>query len=485
MLKGIINSKSKTFLTFCFFFLIGIAIASLINQKIDFVFIYLAAFILVAFVFIYKDDKKIQFTIYCLLITLVGFTRYNFALPKDFKLPENKETITGYISSEPDVRQYGVRYIVLVNSEQKTVNRIKRKLYFKSQLYPRYKYGDELELTCKLENPEPIDNFRYDMYLANFGVFAICRNPKIEKIGTGEGNVVLSGVFAVKNTVASKVNQLWHEPYAGFMAGLLYGYRGGLGSLNELFNITGVTHIIAISGYNITIVASILMAIFVNLRINRKKAFWLIVLGIILFVIFAGASASVVRAGIMGVLVLLARQMGRRNKVANAMALTAVVMTLHNPFVLVWDAGFQLSFLATIGLVYFNPILEKRFRSIPEFMGLKESFISTISAITITLPLILYQFGRLSFVAPIVNVLILWLIPWIMLVGFLAVFAAFVFEPFGLVLAWVGWLGMKYVTLVVEFFARLPFAAYDFSISVWVMIFLYIWSFVFYKKIYL
>lgn len=484
MLYKIIDSKSKTFIAFCFCFLSGIIVAGLINKKIDFVYLYFLLFVIISFVIIFRHDKKWRFIFVGILFFIFAFSRYNLALPKNSDKyihhynGENIE-ITGFVSSEPDIRSDSVKYIV---QSSEPIGRV----YFKSELYPRYEYGDKLKLKCDLFAPEPIEDFRYDMYLARFGVFSICGRPQIEVLhqnDAGQGNLVLKNIFKFKQSVAERVNQLWHEPYAGFVAGLLYGYRGGLGELQEDLNRTGVTHIVAISGYNISIIASILMIIFVYLWIPRKRAFWLISFGILVFVLFAGASGSVVRAGIMGFLVLLAKQLGRLNRMNNALALTAVLMTLHNPYVLLWDAGFQLSFLATMGLIYLAPILHIYFYKIPEFFGFRESFISTISAIIVTLPLILYQFGRLSIVAPIVNVLILWIIPWIMLFGFFSVILSFIFFPLGQVFSWITFVGLKYITSIVEWFSSLSFASIDLQIPLWLVLVLYIGLVFLIKKI--
>jgi competence protein ComEC len=478
MLKNLIKSKSKTFFTFCFCFLLGIFVISIINKQFDFVYLYLTLFIAIAFLIIYWKNKKTRFIIFCILFFTLGISRYLISFPGDSTknishYNGNKKTVIGYISSEPDVRSDGVRYILKIREDN-----LRGKIYFKSTLYPRYSYGDKLEIKCSLEKPENIVGddgqvFRYDMYLARYGVYSLCQNPKIKKIGNKEGNKILLSIFSVKQVVADRINKLWHEPHASFMAGLLYGYRGGLGSLNELFSRTGVTHIVAISGYNITIIATILITLCIHLYIPRKKAFWVITIGIIIFVLFAGASASVVRAGIMGIIVLLAKQVGRTSKVGNVMILTCVVMCLQNPFVLIWDAGFQLSFISTLGLVYLNPIIEKPFRKMPEFFGMKESLVTTFSAIIATLPLILYQFGRLSIVAPVVNILILWILPAIMLLGFMAVVISFLFYPIANLIAWLAWIGLSYIIVVVKWFASLSFAAVDLKIPVWGMIGLY------------
>jgi competence protein ComEC len=476
MLEGITNSKSKTFLTFCFCFLTGISVASLTNLKLDFVYLYISLFVSVAFLIIAWQNKKARFIMLCLAITALGFARYLVAFPPDASLHvstlSGKQKIVGYVATEPDVRMDGVRYIVEVESESELSGRV----YVKSGLYPRHSYGDRFEIDCDIEKPEAIEDFRYDMYLARYGVFAICQNGRISPSTDAQGksgNRILAGIFSLKEVVADRINRLWHEPNASFMAGLLYGYRGGLGNLNELFSRTGVTHIVAISGYNISIIAAILIAICLNLYVPRKKAFWIITVGIVLFVLFAGASASVVRAGIMGVIVLLAKQVGRTSQVGNVMALTCVLMSLHNPFILIWDAGFQLSFISTLGLVYITPLIRDWFVRVPEFLGIRESVISTLSAIIATLPLILYQFGRLSIVAPIVNVLILWIIPAIMFTGFAAVVVSFIFAPAAQVIAWIAWVGLSYIIVVVEWFAGLSFAAVDFRVPVWTMILMY------------
>lgn len=475
-LQEIVNSKSKTFLAFCFCFLAGILFASFVNRKFDFIFLYFFFIFLSGFLIIFWRDQKPRFIFIGLLLFLLAFVRYNLALPDSSKnnisfYNDSDFSFEVVIDAEPDVRIDGVGYIVKPDN-------FSDKVYLKSKLYPRYEYGDRLRLECTLKTPVPIEDFRYDMYLARLGVFSICVNPQIEKIGSGEGNFVLKNILQFKQVFAERINKLWHEPYAGFMAGLLYGYRGGLGDLQTDFNRTGVTHIVAISGYNISVIAIILITFCVHLWIPRKYAFWLVVFGIFLFVIFTGASGSVVRAGLMGCLVLLAQQLGRLNRINNAMALTAVLMTVYNPFVLVWDAGFQLSFLATIGLVYLSPILKNKFKKIPDLFGIKESLISTLSAIIITFPLILYQFGRLSTVAPIVNILILWLIPFVMIFGFLSVFFSFIFYPLGQILSWFTFLMLKYITTVVGFFAGLPFASVELFIPIWVCLLVYLFIFI-------
>jgi competence protein ComEC len=348
-ISQIVQSKSKTFLAFCFCFLCGTAIASLyIHARISGPVIFGISLACIGLVSIFWSNIQARFILLCCIVIIFACVRYGFALPiftddveKTF---DTKQTVIGTIVTEPDRRIDKTNYIV----ETKEYGR----MFVEGTRYPERKYGEVYELYCTIKKPEASDDFRYDMYLARQGIFAICdRGVFGEQVGK-EGNVLFTGVLALKSVVADRINRLWHEPYASFVAGILYGYRGGLGSLNEDFSRTGVTHIVAVSGFNITIIATVLMTMITRFFLPRRKAFWVVVFGVIVFVVFTGMSASVVRAGIMGIITLVAYQLGRLSRIGNTLAATAVVMTLHNPFVLMWDAGFQLSFISTMGLVY-------------------------------------------------------------------------------------------------------------------------------------
>ncbi len=471
-----LHAKSKRFIIACFCFLFGITLASVFDIRLSVIFSVTTALVIVSFFLLYWKQKTQR--IICLFAALffLGMVRYGQVFPTT--LPKEGPThMIAFVAEEPDVRQDRVNYIVQPFFHQTgplvDADLIDTRIFIRSELYPRYSYGDVLDIRCALRYPEPIEDFRYDLYLAKEGIFLSCNQPYIQKLYAGEGNIFLRYLFAFKGTVAQHIAELWHEPYAGFMAGLLYGYRGGLGSLNELFAITGVTHIIAISGYNITLIATLCLTACTYAVIPRKKAFWLVCAIITTFVIFAGASASVVRAGIMGIIVLLARQLGRGSSIAPTMLCCACIMVWFNPLILLFDAGFQLSFLATLGLVYISPIISTRLHAFPALYGIKESVISTLSATISTLPIILYQFERLSIVSIMVNVLVLWILPFTMLFGFISVVSHVFFAPLAAVFSWMSWAMMAYVVYVVRLFASLSFAAVPFAIPLWCCLALY------------
>jgi competence protein ComEC len=458
VILSIVNSKSKTFLSFCFSFLAGVAAVSIFGRP-NIIYLLSCIFIQLFLLGVFWANKRVRF-IACLLICFfAGSARYVVAFPTQL-LPTGGQTLTGFVAADPDIRIGDARYIVQVHSSEFGARRV----YLTTGLYPQYAYGDVVRVQCRLERPEPFDGFRYDMHLAKFGVFSVCRDPHIEKIGEGGGNPVMRSILSFKYHLSSIISLLWPEPHASFMAGLLYGYRGGLGEVQDAFNRTGVSHIVAISGFNITIIAVILMSVLTFFRLRRQRAFWAVCVGIIVFVILVGASPSVVRAAVMGLLALTAQQIGRLSRPIYLLVPAAAAMVALNPFILLWDAGFQLSFAATLGLLSFAPLLEQYFKKIGS---------ETMAAIIATLPLLLYHFGRFSVVAPIVNILILSLIPWLMLVGVLSLISYLLSPTIGLIVAWVAWAGMEYILRVVAWFSALPFAAFEVSVSWWGVVFGY------------
>ncbi len=488
-INNIIYSKSRTFLWFCFSFILGIALSSGIYLDREYLF-FLTLILLVAVLLVIYNFHSLKYRFFALTLLFVtlGVIRFVLSQPviTDKHIAyynEQKLSLVGKVVEEPEFKLEDSVYIVEAQDIPKWKKAAKGRIMVRASIYPEYQYGDVISIYCKLQKPKNSEEFNYANYLARQKIFSLCYYPEISKTKSGEGNVLKSVIFSWKSSLNNKVNELWPEPESSLMAGLLYGARSGFTKeLSDNFSKVGITHIVAVSGYNISIVATFLMSLFIAIGLYRRQAFWFAVLGIILFVIFTGASASVVRAGIMGILVLLANQLGRLSRIGNVLVFTAAVMLLFNPWILLWDAGFQLSFLATLGLVYISPILQEKilkkkifskFSSHSWFAALSEILISTLSAIISTLPLILFQFGRLSLIAPIANILVLWLIPWLMLLGFVSVILSFVFFPLGQLIAWIAGIGLRYIIFITEYFGNKNWAAMPIQINLTILIFSY------------
>jgi len=176
-------------------------------------------------------------------------------------------------------------------------------------------------------------------------------------------------------------------------------------------------------------------------------------------------SASVVRATIMGLLVVVAGHVGRKASPKNILMAAAAVMALLNPRIILWDAGFQLSFLATCGLMFLSPKLKKYFVHVPEKFGLQENLTSTFSAIIMTLPLILFNFKRLSIIAPVANLLVLPTIPLAMFLGFIQILVACLSQTLGQIVAWFTWAVLAYVVKIVDLLSSFSWSAINMQIG--------------------
>ena len=470
--------KSQIIFFACLSFIVGVALANWLALSVSWLLV-LATLIILSMVII----KKTRLIGLLILFCLLGLLRYQLYLPKVNEnhvafYNDQKVAFSGVIV-DVDERLDHVKLTVashtLKSSAKVGEEEIKGKVLIKAPLFPQYDYGDQVEVTCKLKKPEPIEDFRYDKYLSRYGIYSVCYNAGIFVTQKNRGSWLKAQLLNFKDKILKIINQTIPEPQAAFLAGILLGARKGLPSdLVEDFNRTGVSHIVAISGYNISVVAALMMNLCLACGLHRKRAFYVIVVGIIFFTIITGASAAVLRASIMGLVVLLAKQVGRRSQVKNMLAVTAAVMLMINPQILLSDAGFQLSFLATLGLIYGVPIFEKYFTWLPEKLALRENLTTTMSAIIFTTPLILYQFGRLSIVAPLVNVLILSFIPLAMLTGFVQVLVGALYLPAGRICGWVTWLILTYIIKVVQFFSGLKIAAINIEIKLSIMIFCYI-----------
>ena len=507
--EKITKSRSKTFFMFCFCFILGTAIFSFANANKLIFILYLLLFIFLFLLILLWSRSAQRFLLLCCLIFILGGLRFLSAAPaagSKHISNYNGENVnlTGWISSEPRSKINEATYVVIARSctpMAACAKNVSGKVLVKLPLYPQYNFGDTLEIKCRLQEPQnsPDFDFNYQKYLAKDGVWSLCASPKIisAAMPTNSWIKLAKQIYNLKTFLQNQINRLWPEPQSSLLAGLLYGARTGLPpELTDNFNRVGLSHIVAISGFNISIIATYLMFSLIYAGLYRQRAFWVVVGGIIFFVIFTGASASVVRAGIMGVVVLMARQAGRLTRPGNVLIFTAAAMAAINPYVLVWDAGFQLSFAAAMGLIYLSPVLEfviarspKATEAIPKHDSanqeiaaslaaprndrwvavLREILIPTISAIIATLPLTLWQFGRFSAVAPITNLLVLWTIPGLMLLGAVALAASFIFYPFGQAVAWIAGIGLSYVIMVAEWFGRRSWSAMEFKIPWWLM----------------
>jgi competence protein ComEC len=349
------------------------------------------------------------------------------------------------------------------------------------QPFPAFQYGDRLRVSGELQTPPVFEDFSYADYLARQGVYSLVRRARADPISNSpilrlrSGQVfdpllnfqitIFKPLFAFKARALAAIAAVFPEPQGALLSGILLGVETGIPeSLKDAFRKTGTSHIVAISGFNVSILAGVFLALFRRI-LGERRARLPTLITLVLYAVLAGADASVVRATIMGGLVLLA---GGFNRPANGLALlaaSALLMTAYNPGTL-WDVGFQLSVAATLGLIlYATPFTQAATRFLSRWLPenivgpLTESVTLTLAAQLTTLPLIAYYFHQLSLISLVANAIILPAQPAVMILGGIATLGALVAQPLGALLAWLAWPFVTFTIAVVELLAKVPGAA--------------------------
>lgn len=332
---------------------------------------------------------------------------------------------------------------------------------------PAYAYGDYLRIEGRLELPKNFQayeggpEFDYVSYLGKDGIRYSMSRPSIGKLGSGRGSRLVAVLIYIKTAFMDRVRSLIPEPQSSLVGGLLLGEKGTLPKeVGDDFKRSGLTHILVLSGSNVTVVAESLLRVFAVLPRSVGRLFG--AGSIVLFALMTGASATTVRATLMALVGLLAGAVGRRYDVTRALTAAAVGMVLQNPRILAFDISFQLSFLATLAVIYVSPLVKERIGWVPEKLGLREVVAMTTSVQLFTFPFIFYKMGEISVIALLPNLLVLPIVSYAMLGGFVAGGLAFIPGPMGALVAWPAALAtrlmLSYMLAVTHFFSSFPLA---------------------------
>lgn len=248
--------------------------------------------------------------------------------------------------------------------------------------------------------------------------------------------------------------------------GLLFGGTGYMSrTTTAYFRRAGISHILAASGYNVSLAATWITTLCVML-IGKKWGFWPSVLGIWIYVWLAGPTPAVIRAAVMATAAIVGLLAGRETDVGWWLILTALLMLAYNP---VWisDVGFLLSFASMAGLIWIQPLL--RIPGLPKYLlEVWEMLSVTLTAQLVTMPLILYFFGNISVIAPVSNLAVLWLVPPVMQVlGVTMLFGLFV-PALGQILAYLAWPELHYIVETTKFLGNTEVASWSLGKISWI-----------------
>ena len=359
----------------------------------------------------------------------------------------------GIVIDEPQRRNGNqTAKIRIASSQNNQIDNARALLYVSP--YPELSYGDVVQITGDIALPP---SGSYGDYLAKERIHATMYYPAIRVMGNS-ANPFFSTLYKIRLHMNDVISRRFTQRQATFLSGILFGDRGEFSKefLDKL-SISGTLHVTALSGFNIAIIVFFAFAVFSVLFFGKRLAvFGATFLMVTFFVAMTGFTVSALRAAMMACIAGLADQMGRLYNPRNAIAFAAAAITFANPKAPVFDLGFQLSFAATLSIIYFAPVLRRRpFFKAASFLSWRDALAITIAAQLGVVPITITSFQNFSFSALPANIAILAIMPLLMVLGFTTVAASFVFTPLSILLSKPTAFLLDYSAGVVEVFYRL------------------------------
>ncbi len=330
-----------------------------------------------------------------------------------------------------------------------------RSVFFGSEI----SYGDVLEFSATVKVPELIASedgrtFDYKSFLAKDDMHYILETRSFVVLELGRGNPVVSFLYGVKKRLVNNIEDSLPSPHSFLASGLIISGKGSMGKeLQEKFQIAGLIHIVVLSGSNVSIIGEAILKVFSFLPKTLASVFG--GLGIVAFSIMTGGGATVVRSTIMSIIALYARVTNRTNQALVSLGTAGILMIVHNPRILFHDPSFQLSFLASLGLILYSERIKDKMLFLHARLKVPVSVIDlvscTVSTQLFTLPYIINMSGLFSVVALLVNIVVLPVIPFTMLMVFVVSVFSFISPHLASVPAFVSWILLSYELAVVDF----------------------------------
>lgn len=434
---------SQKLILLCLSFIGGICFASY--------FFALNIFILGIIIMI---DKRLILVGLCIIFFSLGCFRVETEVNKINQNPllsfhEKEIELTGIISKE--VKQ----------KDEKTEVVLGDVLIFTDK-YSFLKYGDEIKVVGTLRIAQKIDEFDYQGYLAKSGIVGTMAYPEIEVIGSSSSNI-----YDFKEKSSQKIRELMPPSVSPLLEAMILGNSGRISKeTRDILSRSGTSHIVAISGMHIVIFSTMIFWLLLNIGLWRKQALVLSIFFIFLYVFIVGCPASALRAGIMISLLFVAEIFDRKSFNLRTLVLTGAILLLFNPLLLRYDLGFQLSFLAVLGIILTSSTFNHWFSFI-KWKKVREIVSVTASAQVFSLPVLISSFGYFSVVSFFTNIFILPILSVVMILGILIVII-----PFAFILSIPCSLLLFYLLAVITFFSQLPLAVVN--IPILIILLLYI-----------
>ncbi len=466
--------KSKRNLYFACFFIIGIAFQEII--AVPFFILYSLFLFGIVCAYLFWRNKKIKFIFLALIFFILGALRLGaeeIIYNNNYLSFTKEEKFIGTVKSNEEL--YDSYKNIIVEDEKN-----KKSFLFRVNLSENFSYGDKVEFSCLPQNI--LDKGAYSGYLKKEKISYLCYYPDIKVISQNKN--IHKTLFQIKQGSRKTINQSIFYPESGVLSAMLLGYKKDIPfNLRENFSKVGISHIVAISGMHLVIISILLYWLLIEVGFWRGQAFYLILFLLWLYIVMVGLPASAVRAGIMITVVLWGRHIGRINNLTTTLFLVAALILIFNPFFLLGDIGFQLSFLAVLGIIQLLPIFLKFFKKILIKGKLKDILAVTLAAQIFTLPLSVFYFGFIPLLSLPINLIFIPLLPVIFVLGILTILLGFLFPVLAEFLGLVVWGILSFLVELTNFLVNIPFGFFYFENLnfIWVVVF-YLFLFLFIYK---
>ncbi len=433
-----------------------------------------------------------------LLVLVLGALRTEGLSSPSAPLPEASKTVAvqGVVVSDPEASGGSVEFHLkmdqieangaLVEADGKLLVYARPPLELAADRYaPFFNYGDYLELTGSIEQPDSTGGFDYGRYLANQGIVGIMGQPEVRYLGEGGGSPFLGAVYSARERLSDSLEHILPDPQSALAKALLLGKRGDLPTdVTDAFRNTGTSHLLAISGLHVGVLLLITMGGAVWLLGKRRQLYLVLPLCVIWgYALISGLSASVERAAIMGTIYLAAHAIGRPRSAFPALALAAGVMVGLQPAAL-QDISFQLSFAAMAGIAllfssegrWWSRYVHNSYEGgasgdVKRFLTL--AIATSIAATVLTLPLVAFNFQQVPTVGVAATVLALPAMPFLLVSAAVTAAVGVALPELGQGMGWFPWLFLEYLARLTDLFSRIPGS----TLSVPPMSGLFVWAY--------
>jgi len=447
------------------FFIVGVWFFGL-GMSLKIVAVLMATiFLLGIFYFILKNRKEVFWISFLSAFVFVGYF-YSFWYDRgsSYNLEVKnigEQEVSGEIISNPKISSSAISFIIK--------NAINQRIYVVLKPTLDFEYGDIFVGKGEVEKLNEEDKFLAKDWVVGKMVYP--KEFNLEK-NKGQGLALMRSLYSFEKNFGLILSRLYPNNEGALAVGMLLGQQVAGFSKEFVANMktSGTTHITALSGYNITVVV-LVVSLCLGFFIPRKYNFYVTMFFVFLFVIMTGASASVVRAALMGFLILLAQKESRIYSFRNGVVVVAFLMVLLNPRVLVFDIGFILSFVALFGIAFISPIIESLGIKIFEsdiIENIWKVFCQTMGAQIAVLPILSFYFGQFSWVGVVSNVLILLFVPMAMALAFLLGLVGMVWFGLAKLVSIIFYPIFGYMVGVINLFGS--FAGVLFKMNIWMVL---------------